>query len=51
MPAIALRLLFGEKAAVLLASQKQMPARLQESGYKFLFQNLEEALKNILILK
>jgi uncharacterized protein len=48
-PAPALRLLFGEMAdTALLASQRAVPARLLESGYRFRFPTLEPALRFLL---
>jgi uncharacterized protein (TIGR01777 family) len=47
LPAVALQLIFGEKALVLLSSQKQIPLRLQTLGYQFLFTELEAALGDI----
>jgi len=44
VPAFALRLLFGEMAAVLLASQRAVPARTTELGYVFRWRELEPAL-------
>jgi hypothetical protein len=49
MPAFAARLAFGEMAnALLLASQRVMPTRLQASGYKFRYPELEGALRHLL---
>jgi uncharacterized protein (TIGR01777 family) len=48
-PAPALRLLFGEMAdTALLASQRAVPPRLLESGYRFRFPALEPALRFLL---
>jgi hypothetical protein len=48
-PAFALRLAVGEMAdALLLASQRVLPARLDECGYHFLHTGLEEALRSVL---
>lgn len=47
-PAFALRLLFGECAGVILASQRARPARLLEAGFSFRFPALEPALREIL---
>jgi uncharacterized protein (TIGR01777 family) len=45
LPAFALRLAFGEMAdATLLASQRVVPRRLQEAGFRFRFPDLREAL-------
>ncbi len=49
LPAFAARLAFGEMAdALLLASQRVMPGRLQASGYAFRFPELEGALRHLL---
>jgi uncharacterized protein (TIGR01777 family) len=48
-PAFALRLAFGGMAdAVLLASTRVRPARLEASGYRFRFPDLEGALRHLL---
>jgi len=47
LPAFAARLLLGEMAdALLLASQRVEPARLQASGFQFRFPTLDGALRN-----
>jgi NAD dependent epimerase/dehydratase family enzyme len=47
-PAFALRLALGEMAdALLLVSQKVMPARLVDSGYAFLQPDLASALAEV----
>ena len=47
-PAFALRLALGEMAnALLLSSQKVVPARLAEAGYNFLQPDLERALADV----
>ncbi|MDT4968943.1 MAG: uncharacterized protein QOJ64_3680 [Acidobacteriota bacterium] len=49
VPAFAARLLFGEMAdATLLASQRAVPTRLNESGYSFRYPDLEGALRHAL---
>jgi len=48
LPAFALRLLFGEMASVLLASQRALPARTLELGYQFRWGELERALAALL---
>jgi uncharacterized protein (TIGR01777 family) len=49
MPAFAARLAFGEMANdLLLASTKVAPKRLSDSGYKFQYTELENALKHVL---
>ncbi|MFQ5803950.1 MAG: TIGR01777 family oxidoreductase [Candidatus Methylomirabilales bacterium] len=47
-PAIGLKILLGEFADVLLTSQRVIPQRIQESGYKFRHPTLEAALHAIL---
>jgi uncharacterized protein (TIGR01777 family) len=48
-PAFALRLVLGEMAdALLLSSQRVAPARLEQSGYRFLHADLADALKSVL---
>ena len=49
LPAFAARLAFGELAdALLLASTRVVPARLQASGYTFQYPELEGALRHLL---
>ena len=49
VPAPALRLLFGEMAdTALLGSQRAVPARLLDSGYRFRHAELEPALRFLL---
>ncbi|MEX0701694.1 MAG: TIGR01777 family oxidoreductase [Planctomycetales bacterium] len=49
MPAFAARLAFGEMAdALLLASQRVVPQRLQRSGHRFRHPELEAALRHML---
>jgi uncharacterized protein (TIGR01777 family) len=49
VPAFALRLAFGEMADVaLLASQRVEPVRLKESGYRFKYPELKDALRHVL---
>src|SRR5262245_14019136 len=49
MPAFAARLAFGEMAdALLLASTRVVPVRLQASGYAFQEPELEGALRHLL---
>jgi len=49
VPAIVLRLAFGEMANVaLLSSARVLPARLQETGYAFRYPGLEGALRFLL---
>lgn len=49
VPAVALRLVYGEMAdATLLASQRAVPARLEEAGFRFLHPRLDQALRAVL---
>jgi uncharacterized protein (TIGR01777 family) len=48
VPAFALRAMFGEGAAVLTAGQRVIPLRLTELGFKWRFDNLEAALRDLL---
>jgi uncharacterized protein (TIGR01777 family) len=48
VPALALKLLFGAKAAILLGSTRQVPKRLQELGFVFDFPTAETAIADIL---
>jgi uncharacterized protein (TIGR01777 family) len=49
VPAFAARLAFGEMAdSLLLASQRVMPTRLQASGYRFRYPELEGAFRHLL---
>lgn len=47
-PAFALQLVLGEKAAIVLGSQRQLPRRLQELGFQFKYPKAEAALKDLL---
>ncbi len=47
-PGLALKLLFGEMATVLLEGQKVLPTRLQEAGFNFQYPDLESALTDLL---
>ena len=44
VPTIALRMMLGEGADMLLAGQRVMPARLQSEGYRFWHATIEDAL-------
>ncbi|MBL8860541.1 MAG: TIGR01777 family oxidoreductase [Planctomycetes bacterium] len=48
VPPIALRLVLGEVASVLTASQHTVPERTLKSGFAFQFPELEPALRNLL---
>jgi uncharacterized protein (TIGR01777 family) len=48
MPAVALRLLFGEMGGILLASQRVAPKAAESAGFKFRFPELAPALADAL---
>lgn len=49
VPKFALELLFGEMSAVMLASQRVLPAAALQSGYQFRFPWLREALSDLFL--
>ena len=48
VPGFALKLTVGEMAKMLLSGQRVIPKKLEESGFKFEFPDLEQALTQIL---
>ncbi len=48
MPALVLKLMFGEMAELLLVSSRMLPARLNERGFEFTYPTLKPALEAIL---
>jgi uncharacterized protein (TIGR01777 family) len=46
-PAFMLKMMMGELAGVLLGSQKALPAKLMENGFKFSFPEIKAALENL----
>jgi len=48
VPALALRLLMGEMAGVLLAGQQVIPDRLSAAGFQFQYPHLDRALSDLL---
>lgn len=48
VPKIALRLLFGDMAEVILSSQRVLPERVEAAGFSFRFPDLGPALENLL---
>jgi uncharacterized protein (TIGR01777 family) len=48
VPAIAMRLLFGEMSSVLLDGQRVVPSRLSEKGFQFRFSDAGSALRDLL---
>lgn len=47
VPGFILKLLLGESAEILLTGQRVFPKKLIESGYRFRFQSLQDALKDL----
>jgi NAD dependent epimerase/dehydratase family enzyme len=47
MPATALKLLFGEMSEILLASDRMVPKRLLDEGFRFRYPDLPAALAAI----
>ena len=48
VPEFALRLLFGEGAGVLVKGAKVNPKRTLEAGFRFEFESVDEALRNLI---
>jgi len=48
VPAFALKLMLGEMSGMLLTGQKLVPRAAQKAGYRFLFPELEGALREVL---
>jgi NAD dependent epimerase/dehydratase family enzyme len=48
VPAVALRLLFGEMSTVLLDGQRALPQRLTAHDFSFRFPELGSALRDVL---
>jgi uncharacterized protein (TIGR01777 family) len=48
VPAFAVRLLYGEMAALVIDSQRAVPRRTLELGYEFRHPELDEALRSVL---
>jgi uncharacterized protein (TIGR01777 family) len=48
VPALALRLLYGEMAEIVTTGQRAVPTRLQQLGYAFRHTDLDEALRSAL---
>ena len=46
-PAFAMKLALGEKAAIVLASQRVIPKKANELGYAFLYSSLADALADL----
>jgi hypothetical protein len=48
VPKIILKIIIGETAEPILASQRVIPEKLLQSGFKFKFENIENALTDLL---
>jgi uncharacterized protein (TIGR01777 family) len=48
VPAIALKVLYGEMAQIVTTGQRVLPARLEHLGYSFRYSELEVALRDVL---
>jgi NAD dependent epimerase/dehydratase family enzyme len=48
VPKLALRLLLGEMADVVLASQRVIPEAAQSAGFRFMYPEIGPALANLL---
>lgn len=47
IPEFALRIMYGEAASVLTDSKEVYPKKLQDAGYKFIYEDIDLALKDI----
>lgn len=47
VPAFAVKMMLGEVATLALDGQRVIPKRLQEAGFSFKYENLEDALRDI----
>jgi uncharacterized protein (TIGR01777 family) len=48
VPAFGLKLMFGDMAEILLASQRALPKAAEAAGYRFRFSNVDAALADLL---
>ena len=48
-PALAIRMVLGEAARIVLDSQRVKPAKLEQAGFKFKYPSLDAALKAVLL--
>ena len=49
-PTFALKLILGEKASLVLDSQRAVPDRLSDAGYRYQFELLEPALRDLILM-
>jgi uncharacterized protein len=47
VPGLAVKVLYGEMASIVITGQRAVPVRLQEAGYRFRHTELEEALRTV----
>lgn len=47
VPKLALQMMFGEMAIILIEGQRAVPKRLQEHSFEFVYPTVEPALKNL----
>lgn len=47
VPAFALRLVYGQGAEPMLGSQRCVPRRLEDAGFRFVFENITDALRDV----
>ena len=47
VPALAVKALYGEMAAIVTTGQRVVPGRLMELGYEFREPDLERALRSV----
>ncbi len=48
VPGFALKAILGEMSVLVLEGQKVLPCKLEETGFKFSFPNLKDALQNLI---
>jgi uncharacterized protein (TIGR01777 family) len=49
VPGFLIKLIMGEFGSVLLKGQKVLPGKLTDSGFRFQYSNIHEALENLLV--
>jgi NAD dependent epimerase/dehydratase family enzyme len=47
LPSIVVQLIFGERSTLLLGSQRTVPDKLQKLGYRFIYEDLSNALVDL----